>query len=98
MDASDWPAEGLSWRMLRGRDETGVSGTGEVVRGLVMADGSVISWWVVDGMPPRPHVDGSWSDFFLVHIEQHPANETTVEQRRGDAWVPVVNLALGPTL
>ncbi len=85
--------------MIRQADETGVSGTGEVVHGLVMSDGSVVSWWVVEGMPPRPHVDGCWDDFWRVHIKQHPNNDTLVQQMRGaDEWADVVDLAVGPML
>lgn len=101
-DAQDWPAGGLPWRMIRQADESGFSGTGEVVRGLVMRDGSVISWWVVDGKPPRPIVDSSWTNFYTVHIEQHPTNDTLVEQLLpggdDDEWISVADLASGPRL
>jgi hypothetical protein len=110
-DASDrapitgWPVSGLHWRMIREGDETGVSGTGIVVQGILMCDGTVVSWWVVPGMPPRPHVDSAWADFYSVHIEKHPSNGTRIEQWEpvvsapdslGGMWVPVVDTQTGP--
>jgi hypothetical protein len=92
-----WPADGIAWRMVRQSDETGVSGTGEVVRGRVMRDGTLLSWWMVEGMPPRPHVDKAWAPFHDVHIGQHPSNGTLIEQQTTDGtWVAVADVARGP--
>lgn len=101
-DAQDWPAGGLPWRMIRQADESGVSGTGEVVRGLVMRDGSCVSWWLLDTLPPRPIVDACWTNFYSVHIEQHTGNGTLVQQLLpggdDDEWIDVQDLAKGPSL
>lgn len=91
-----WPVDGLPWRMIRVSDETGVSGVGIVVQGLLMCDGSVVSWWVVDNMPPRPHVDSCWRDFYTIHISKHPSNGSVVETKHEDSWVPVTDVGIGP--
>lgn len=92
-----WPIEGVPWHMERVADESGISGTGIVVRGLALCDGSVVSWWCTEGLPPRPHVDSDWSDFYTIHIAQHPDNGTVVRQRGPNGeWYPVENVELGP--
>lgn len=92
-----WPDAGIPWRMVRQADETGISGEGQVVRGLMLPGGVCVSWWTVVGSPPRPHVDGGWREFWLIHISQHPSNGTLVEQSTADgAWVLVSNLERGP--
>lgn len=83
------PPEGVQWRMVRTSDETGVSGTGVVVRGLALWDGSIVSWWCVEGMPPRPHMDAQWADFYDVHIALHPSNGTRVQRCIAGEWYDI---------
>lgn len=64
------------FKMIRNADETGKSGTGHVVDGVIFGDGRTVSFW-------RTHVPGlghhaSFEDFEAVHIGQHPANRTEV--------------------
>lgn len=60
----------------RGADETGVSGVGDVLEGIIFQDGAVsIHWltplWSVTFFP-------DWETFMKVHILPHPTNDTEI--------------------
>lgn len=62
----------------RRSDETGVSGSGFIMEGVVFSSGQVVIHWLT----PRP--DGSlsvWPDiqgFLETHVLAHPANDTHI--------------------
>ncbi len=69
------------WRRA---DETGVSGEGIVIEGVVLATGQCIVHWLYP--PPRGGIAvfDSMSDFVKVHIEPHPDNKTIITYQDGD--------------
>lgn len=68
--------------MVRHHDETGVSGTGRVLDGVIFHNGQVVVCWRSDinvkGGFSTLGIFPSWEAFKHIHIESHPANETRV--------------------
>lgn len=67
--------------MYRGGDETGVSGTGPVLEGIIFSDGRVsIRWFTAGG---SIGIYNSFADFWRIHVESHPSNKTQVFYSNG---------------
>ena len=66
------------FKIIRQNDETGVSGTGNVMDGVVFDDGQVIVSWKTDVKSTGFY--NSWEDFKKVHIDPHPTNKTLVRE------------------
>lgn len=60
--------------MHRDKDESGVSGTGNVGTGFVFIDGTVAFRW--HGDKGSTNIYDSLDDFKAVHIDPHPGNDT----------------------
>ena len=78
-------AEGIkTFTVARQSDETGVSGTGVVIEGVVLATGQCIVHWLYP--PPRGGIAifDSMNDFIKVHIEPHPGNKTIITFQDGE--------------
>ena len=70
------------FKMLRKVDETGVSGTGEVLFGVVLPTGRVVVEW----RSPRPTLGiySSISEFAEIHVDAHPdCNEVVWIDEKG---------------
>ena len=67
-----------TFTVCRQKDESGVSGEGVVIEGVVLATGQCIIHWLYP--PPRGGIAifDSMSDFIKVHIEPHPGNKTII--------------------
>lgn len=63
--------------MHRAGDESGTSGTGRVLDGVVWGDGTVGVRWRSEA--PGDGKFGSWTDFHRVHACAHPTNGTTFD-------------------
>jgi hypothetical protein len=65
-----------AFTVCRQHDETGVSGEGVIIEGVVLGTGQCIVHWLYP--PPRGGIAifDSMTDFIKVHIEPHPANKT----------------------
>lgn len=63
--------------MTRMADESGVSGTGTVLEGVVFSDGTCAVRW--RGATPCTAVWASFEAFKAIHIDSHPTNGTVVE-------------------
>jgi len=67
-----------TFTVARQADETGVSGEGVVIEGVLLATGQCIAHWLY----PRPRgsiaVFDSMNDFITVHIQPHPGNRTII--------------------
>ena len=77
--------EGIkTFTVCRQHDETGVSGEGVVIEGVVLATGQCIVHWLYP--PPRGGIAifDSLSDFIKVHIESHPSNKTIITYDDGE--------------
>lgn len=60
----------------RVNDESGQSGTGIVLSGIIFSDGKVVVRWNTETASTT--VFDSWEDFESIHISTHPGNETKV--------------------
>lgn len=62
--------------MTRDYDESGVSGTGKVLEGIVFSDGQTVIRWCVKGKPNSTAIYSTFEDFELIHVTSHPTNGT----------------------
>ena len=73
-----------TFTVARQSDETGVSGEGVVIEGVLLATGQCIAHWLY----PRPRgsiaVFDSMNDFITVHIKPHPGNRTIITYDDGE--------------
>lgn len=75
------------FKMYRRGDESGVSGSGHVLDGVVFHTGQVVICWRTDldatQGKGRGHsslgIYASWEAFDALHIASHPANRTDIE-------------------
>ena len=78
-------AQGIrTFTVARQADESGVSGTGVVIEGVVLATGQCIVHWLYP--PPRGGIAifDSMDDFIRVHIKPHPVNKTIITYQDGE--------------
>ncbi len=81
--------------LIRCFDETGVSGTGRVLDGVIFHTGQVVICWRGDLCEVNPGFSSialypSWEAFEHVHIKPHPENETIVVF--APEWEPIMDL------
>ena len=67
-----------TFKMNRGFDESGVSGTGLVLEGCVFTDGTCVVRWLTPKAPHSTGVYNSFLDFEFIHITSHPDNITEI--------------------
>ena len=72
-----------TFSLVRGRDGSGVSGTGRVLDGVVFHNGKVAVCWRTDVDGARHGASSvglydSYSDFEFIHIGSHPENGSQV--------------------
>jgi len=70
--------------LVRNRDESGVSGTGRVLDGVLFHTGQVIICWRTDIDASRHGYSSlgiypSWEAFKHIHIDSHPGNFTEIK-------------------
>ena len=73
-----------SFTAYRQHDETGVSGDGVVIEGVVMATGQCVVHWLYPTPRGSIAIFDSISDFATVHIKPHPGNETIITYEDGE--------------
>ena len=68
------------FEMHRTNDETGISGTGKVLEGVVFTNGKVSVSWTGSSKVKAQSVAvyDSLDDFTDVHINHHPTNQTEI--------------------
>ena len=73
-----------SFTVCRQHDQTGVSGEGVIIEGIVLASGHCIIHWLFP--PPRGGIAifDSWEDFLKVHVKPHPENKTIITFEDGE--------------
>jgi hypothetical protein len=66
--------------LYRRSDESGVSGTGRVLDGVVFHNGKVVVCWRTDlrGGHSSIVVYDSWTAFEAVHVNPHPPEQTEI--------------------
>lgn len=74
--------------MVRNADESGVSGTGRVLDGVLWPDGTVVVRWRT--ATPSDGGFDSWTHFHSVHVCAHPTNETELPFADGEEAPPCV--------
>lgn len=70
--------------LVRRLDETGVSGTGRVLDGVIFHTGQVVVCWRSDVNAEAAGYSSiaiypSWAAFLHVHVDRHPAGSAQVE-------------------
>lgn len=69
--------------MIRHQDETGISGTGRVLDGVIFHTGQVVVCWRSDLRPDNPGysslvIYASWEAFIAIHVTPHPVGQTEI--------------------
>ena len=69
--------------LLRHVDESGISGTGRVLDGVIFHTGQVVVCWRTDINAGKPGYSSiamysSWEAFLSVHVQPHPSNATEI--------------------
>ena len=71
-----------TFSMIRQNDESGTSGTGKVLDGIIFPCGKIaICWDTKNNLDSKVSVNSvsvfdNWDAFYAVHIGQHPTNNT----------------------
>ena len=73
-----------SFTVCRQHVQTGVSGEGVIIEGVVLASGHCIIHWLFP--PPRGGIAifDSLEDFLKVHVKPHPENKTIITFEDGE--------------
>ena len=76
-----------SFTVCRQHDQTGVSGEGVIIEGVVLASGHCIIHWLFP--PPRGGIAifDSLNDFLKVHVLPHKENKTIITFEDGEQQV-----------
>ena len=77
------------FEMTRHADESGVSGTGKVLEGIVFSDGTTVVRWTVPNKANSTAIYDNFEDFKAIHIDSHPTNETELAWDRHDGIMTV---------
>jgi len=73
-----------TFTMCRQNDETGISGTGVIVEGVLLATGQVILHWLSPSPRGTIAIFDSMNDFVSIHITSHPVNGTILTFEDGE--------------
>ena len=73
-----------TFTVCRINDESGVSGTGIVIEGIVLATGQCVVHWLYPAPRGSIAMFDSITDFATVHIKPHPGNETIITYEDGE--------------
>lgn len=96
LNANDYPKGSVvNFSLYRGKDESGVSGEGKVLEGVIFEDGLVVARWVAPNAPQSTVVydcsgkEGEkpttgFQKFLDIHVLSHPTNNTVIEFRLPD--------------
>ena len=86
-----------TFEMIRGDDESGVSGTGKVLEGVVFSDGPCVIRWVTELNGRSEARYESFSAFVAIHITSHASNKTKVVFSDGEVYEQSDKVALPRT-
>ncbi len=67
-----------TFHIIRHADESGVSGVGRVLNGVVFPDGQCVIRWCVEGKPNSTAIYPSFEAMKYIHIDAHPDNKTEI--------------------
>lgn len=71
-----------TFTLNRGNDESGVSGTGDVLEGVEFSDGKVVVEWT--SKPASTVIWANFDDFWTIHVASHPSNKSVVTFSNGE--------------
>jgi hypothetical protein len=75
-----------TFKMLRRGDESGVSGTGVVLEGVVFTCGTTVIHWLTPAPKGSISIWDSFDLFKEIHIDSHPDNRTMLIWADGTTW------------
>lgn len=76
--------QGMSkFTVYRRSDESGVSGAGLVIQGVLFADGKTVIQWLRSPDPGDVQIKSSWEKFLEIHVKSHPSNRTIITWEDG---------------
>jgi len=64
----------LVFKVIRQEDESGISGTGHVIDGIIFDNGKVVIQWRTEMTSIA--IYESYEEFYAIHIASHPENES----------------------
>ena len=73
-----------TFTMCRQADETGISGTGAIVEGVVYATGQCVAHWLLPSSKGSIAIFDSLRDFLEIHVESHLTNSTIITFEDGE--------------
>ncbi len=73
-----------TFTIARQHDETGVSGVGVVIEGVVLATGQAIIHWLTPAPRGALAIFDSMADFIKIHIKPHPGNASILTWDDGE--------------
>ena len=76
-----------SFTVCRQHDQTGVSGEGVIIEGVVLASGHCIIHWLTPSPRGALAIFDSFDDFIKIHIKPHPTNNTIITFEDGEQTI-----------
>jgi hypothetical protein len=73
-----------TFTIARQYDESGVSGIGVVIEGVVLATGQAIIHWLTPAPRGALAIFDSMADFIKIHIKPHPGNASILTWDDGE--------------
>lgn len=68
-----------AFEVIRQNDETGISGTGKVIEGIIFSDGECVVKWVTEKSLGRcVSIWPNFGSFLSIHVYPHPNNDTKI--------------------
>lgn len=65
-----------TFKIIRNNDESGISGTGHVIDGVIFDNGKTVIQW--RSSTPSIAIYETFEDFKFLHIDSHPGNNTEI--------------------
>lgn len=80
-----------TFEMFRGHDESGVSGEGRVLEGVVFSDGPCVVRWTTELNGRSEARYDSFASFTNIHVTSHPSNQTKIVFSDGEVYEQKAN-------
>lgn len=77
------------FEMIRGNDESHISGTGSVLSGVIFDSGDVVVSWHSATKVNSLGIYKNFFEFYFIHCESHPTNNTILRFLEGRTELPV---------
>lgn len=88
-DLAQRASSGLrTFAVERQADESGVSGTGIVLEGVVFSTGVTVIHWLTPPPFGSLNIFSTFEQFMAIHVGPHPTNQTRIHWSDGPTWEP----------